>query len=124
MLHLWGPFGLGTRGRASTFIGSALEVMMSLNVDSLQDEVLSFLGVRERLFEAAVSGTALPHLLAAFDAVWRQVVHEYEVVNADDRELICTLTSDAIITLAQVGVEPKDITRYTLAHVLFMARAR
>lgn len=89
---------------------------MSLSVDSLQDEVTSFLRVRERLFEAAFSA----HLLAAFDSVWRQAVHEYDVVRADERETICTLAADAIITLARAGVRPENIQRYALAHVLFM----
>lgn len=97
---------------------------MSLNVDALQDEVVAFLRARERLFEAAASDRLLPHLLAAFDFVWRQAVHEYEVIGADEREMICTFAADAIITLAQAGVEPKDIKRYALAHVLFMTKPK
>lgn len=97
---------------------------MSLSVDALQDEVVAFLRARERLFEAAASDSLLPYLLAAFDSVWRQAVHEYEVVRADERETICTLAADAIITLAQAGVEPLDIQRYALAHVLFMTKPK
>lgn len=93
---------------------------MSLSIDALQDEMTSFLRVRERLFEAAFSNSSLPHVLAAFDSVWRQAVHEYDVVRADERETICTLAADAIITLARAGVRLEDIQRYALAHVLFM----
>ena len=97
---------------------------MSLNVDALQDEVVAFLRARERLFEAASLDGLLPHLLAAFDFVWRQAVHEYEVIGADEREMICTLAGDAIITLAQAGVAPLDIQRYALAHVLFATKPK
>jgi hypothetical protein len=113
---------MGTRSGASTFIGSALEVMMSLNVDSLQDEVMSFLRAREELCEASLSATSLSHLLSVFDSVCRQASYENEATSSEDRQTICSLAADAIIALAKEGVHPKDIRRYALAHVLFMTK--
>ena len=97
---------------------------MSLSVESLQDEVMSFLRVREGLCEASLSGVSLSHLLAAFDSVWRQAVDENQVDSADDRQTICELAADAVIDLANAGVKPQDIKRYALAHVLFMTLPR
>jgi hypothetical protein len=95
--------------------------MMSLNVDSLQDEVMSFLSAREELCEAS-SATSMSHLLSVFDSVRRQAAYENEVTNSEDRQTICSLAADAIIALAKAGVHPKDIRRYALAHVLFMTK--
>jgi hypothetical protein len=95
---------------------------MSLSVDSLQDEVMSFLRAREELCEASLSATALSHLLSVFDSVWRQAAHESEVSNSEDRQTICSLAADAILALAKAGVHPNDIRRYALAHVHFMTK--
>jgi hypothetical protein len=94
---------------------------MSLNVESLQDEVMSFLRAREELCEASLSATSLSRLLS--DSVWRQVAHENEMISSVDRHTICSLTADAIVTLAKAGVHPTDIRRYALAHVLFMTKS-
>ena len=96
---------------------------MSLNVESLQDEVMSFLRAREELCEASLSATSLSRLLSVFDSVWRQVAHENEMISSVDRHTMCTLTADAIVTLAKAGVHPTDIRRYALAHVLFMTKS-
>lgn len=95
---------------------------MSLNVDSLQDEVMSFLRAREELCEASQSATAVSQLLSVFDSVWRQAAYENEATSSEDRQTICSLAADAIIVLAKEGVHPKDIRRYALAHVLFMTK--
>jgi hypothetical protein len=113
---------VGTRRRSSTFIDPALEVVMSLNVESLQDEVMSFLRAREELCEASLPGTSLPQLLSIFDSVWRQAAHENDVTSSEDRQTICSLSADAIIALAKAGVHDNDIRRYALAHVLFMTK--
>jgi hypothetical protein len=97
---------------------------MSLNVESLQDEVMAFLRAREELCEASFPATSLSQLLSIFDSVWRQVAHENEMTGTEDRHTICSLTADAIVTLAKAGVPPPEIRRYALAHALFMTRPR
>ena len=95
-------------------------MVMSLSVDTLEDEVMSFLRVRDNLCAASLSRTSLSDLLAAFDAVWRQAVQETDADSSDDRQTICTIAADAIIALGKAGVRPVDVRRYALAHVLFM----
>ena len=93
---------------------------MSLSVDTVQDEVMSLLRVRDDLCAASLSATSLSDLLAAFDAVWRQAVQETEADSSDDRQAICAIAADAIIVLGKAGVRPIDVRRYALAHVLFV----
>ena len=97
---------------------------MSLSVDILQDEVMSFLRVRDQLRAASLSDISLSHLLAAFDAVWRQAAQETNADSSDDRQAICTIAADAIIALSKAGVRPIDVRRYALAHVLFVTTRR
>jgi hypothetical protein len=100
------------------------ETVMSLSVDTLQDEVMSFLRVRDELCAASLATTSLSQLLAAFDAVWRQAVHESDAHTSDDRQAICTMAADAVIALAKAGARPVEVRRYALAHVLFMTTRR
>ena len=97
---------------------------MQLGGDSLQDEVSSFLRVQDALRASPFPAERVSALLATFDAVWRQAVHETEADNPDDRQVICTVAADAVIALAKAGVQPSDIQRYALAHVLFLTTSR
>ena len=97
---------------------------MSLSVNTLQDEVMSFLRVRSEVCDASLSDNSLSHLLAAFDAVCRQAVQETDADTADDRQIICTIAADAIIALGKAGVSPMDVRRYALARVLFLTTRR
>ncbi len=97
---------------------------MSLSADALQEELTSFFRVRDALGAALLSETSLSQLLDAFDAVWRRAVHETEADTSEDRQAICTRAADAVIALAKAGVQPVDVARYALAHVLFITAKR
>ncbi len=97
---------------------------MSLTVNALQDEVMSFLRARGDVCAALLAEGSLSHLLPAFDAVWRQAVHETDAHTSDELQAICTRAADAVIALANTGVQPLDVRRYALAHVLFMTTRR
>ena len=97
---------------------------MSLSVNALQDEVMSFLRARGEVCAALLADGSLSHFLPAFDAVWRQAVHETEAHASDELQVICTRAADAVIALANAGVQPLDVRRYALAHVLFMTTRR
>ena len=97
---------------------------MQLSGDSLQDEVSSFLRVQEALRASPFPAETVSALLATFDSVWRHAVHQTQVDNPDDRQVICTEAANAVITLAKAGVQPRDIQRYALAHVLFLTTSR
>lgn len=57
-----------------------------MSVDTLQDEVTSFLRVRDQLRAVSLPATSLSQLLALFDSVWRQAEHETDAHSADDRQ--------------------------------------
>ena len=97
---------------------------MQLSGDSLQDAVSSFLRVQDALRAAPFSAETVSALLALFNSVWRQAVQETQVDNADDRQVICIEAANAVIALAKAGVQPRDIQRYALAHVLFLTTSR
>ncbi len=96
---------------------------MSLTVNALQDEVMSFLRARGEVCAALLADGSPSHLLPTFDAVWRQDVQQTDAHTSDELEAICTRAADAVIALANAGVQPLVVRRYALAHVLIM-RAR
>lgn len=97
---------------------------MQLSGDSLQAEVISFLRVQDTLRASPFSAETVSTLLATFNSVWRQAVQDADTHNSDDRQRICTMAADAVIALAEAGLQPEQIGRYALSHVRFMTTSR
>ena len=91
---------------------------------SLTGEVASALRVQEALRSLHLPPEMASTLMLTFNLVWREALLESGARNVDDRQRICAMAADAVITFAKAGLQPEQIRRFARSNLRFMSTSR
>src|SRR5688572_28477822 len=91
---------------------------------SLAGEVAAALRVQEAARSRGLPSEMSSTLMFTFHLVWREALVESGARNVDDRQRLCAMAADAVITLAKAGLEPEQIRSFARSNLRFMATSR
>ena len=82
--------------------------------NALQSEVIAFFHAHLSVQEAPFDASIVASLLVVFDKVWREVANE-SFKTESERAEICDAAVNAVIALAEAGLQPEHIKRFAMS---------